>query len=160
MCIRDRSESKTSDLNECLESTITIAWNELKYRAELVRNYGELPLVYCNPQQLNQVFLNLLINAAHAVEKKGRMGKITVTSRMAGDWIEVMIEDDGCGIPPEVQGRIFEPFFTTKEPGKGTGLGLSISYDIVKKHGGEIAVASTMGEGSLFTVRIPLKPAE
>ena len=149
----NEAEYKYADINECLESSITIVWNELKYKAEIDREYGELPPVRCFPQQLNQVFLNILVNAAQAIEIHGNLTVKTWQDR--GD-ICVAISDTGPGIPKKIQGRIFEPFFTTKEVGKGTGLGLSISYDIVKKHGGTIIVDSTMGVGTTFTIRLPL----
>jgi len=150
----DLAETALIDLNESLETTINIAWNELKYVAELIRDFGEIPKVRCFPQQLNQVFLNLLVNAAHALGET--RGQITVATRQEGDQVLVTVSDTGCGMPPQVQRRIFEPFFTTKEVGKGTGLGLSISYDIIKKHGGEITVESEPGSGTVFTVRLPV----
>jgi two-component system NtrC family sensor kinase len=149
----DQTEAALIDLNESLETTINIAWNEIKYVAELKREFGDIPKVKCFPQQLNQVFLNLLVNAAHALGET--RGEITVHTEQQGDQVLVKIGDTGCGMPPEVQRRIFEPFFTTKEVGKGTGLGLSISYDIIKKHGGEITVESEVGRGTTFTVRLP-----
>jgi two-component system, NtrC family, sensor kinase len=142
------------DLNDCLESTISIAWNELKYKATLHRDYGQLPQVKCLPQQLNQVFLNMLVNAAHAIDKQG---EITVTTRLEGSRVSVAIKDTGCGIPEENRSRIFEPFFTTKEVGKGTGLGLSISYDIIKKHNGTIEVESGVGTGTTFIITLPVE---
>ncbi|GFO69996.1 hypothetical protein GMLC_35750 [Geomonas limicola] len=150
----DDTQATYVDLNECLESTISIAWNELKYKTTLNRDYGTLPQVKCLPQQLNQVFLNILVNAAHAIEKQGG---VTVTTRAEGERVSVAIADTGCGIPEEIRGRIFEPFFTTKEVGKGTGLGLSISYDIIKKHGGSIEVESEPGKGTTFTVWLPVE---
>jgi len=153
----DDAECKEVDLHECLESTINIAWNEIKYKATLRREYGDIPRVHCFPQQLNQVFMNLLVNAAHAIEEQG---EITVSTGMVDDMVNVSIADTGCGIREEVRKRIFEPFFTTKEVGKGTGLGLSISYDIVKKHHGEIVVESEPGRGTTFHVRLPLKVEE
>ncbi|WP_298271440.1 ATP-binding protein [Geobacter sp.] len=152
----DGADPERIDLNGCLESTINIAWNELKYKATLKREYGELPPVVCHPQQLGQVFLNLLVNAAHAIESHG---EITVTTRAQDGSVFVSVADTGCGIPPDKLQRIFEPFYTTKEAGKGTGLGLSISSDIVKKHGGEIAVESEQGKGTVFTVRLPTDPS-
>jgi two-component system NtrC family sensor kinase len=149
----DEAQSVWVDLNDCLESTINIAWNELKYKTTLNRDYGKLPEVKCHPQQLNQVFLNILVNAAHAIETQG---EITVSSRQEGEAVAIAISDTGCGIPEEIKSRIFEPFFTTKAVGKGTGLGLSISYDIVKKHGGEIEVASSPA-GTTFTIRLPIE---
>ena len=156
----DTSQIGSADLNQCLDSTINIIWNQLKYVAELKREYGELPKVHCNIQQLNQVFMNLLVNASHAIEQQGREqpGLITVRTWADGEYACVSISDTGCGIPDEVRHRIFEPFFTTKEVGKGTGLGLSISYDIVRKHGGELQVESCSGQGTTFTVRVPFTP--
>uniref|UniRef100_C6DZA9 histidine kinase n=1 Tax=Geobacter sp. (strain M21) TaxID=443144 RepID=C6DZA9_GEOSM len=150
----DDAETMYVDLNDCLESTVTIAWNELKYKTTLNRDYGELPPVKCFPHQLNQVFLNILVNAAHAIEVQG---EVTITTRCLGETVKVTISDTGCGIPDEIKERIFEPFFTTKEVGKGTGLGLSISYDIVKKHGGSIEVKSTPGKGTTFSVVLPVE---
>ena len=149
----DESEYKQADLNECLRSTINIVWNEIKYKATLKKDLGEIPRTRCYPQQMNQVFMNLLVNAAHAIEQQGF---ITVRSWEQDGYICVTVEDTGQGIPEANLNRIFEPFFTTKEVGKGTGLGLSITYDIVKKHNGEITVRSEPGKGTVFTVRIPV----
>lgn len=149
----DESEARFADINECMESTINIAWNELKYKATLKKEYGKLPLIKCYPQQLNQVFMNLIVNAAHAIEAQGG---IHVRSWERDTSIFVSVSDTGCGIPEPDIARIFEPFFTTKEVGKGTGLGLSIAYDIVKKHNGEITVRSEVGKGTTFTIRIPI----
>ena len=150
----DQAQVQAADLNECLDSTINIVWNELKYKAEVKKEYGELPPTVCNPQQLNQVFMNLLVNAAQAIEKHGT---ITVKSWADPEWIFVSVSDTGCGIPREKLSRVFEPFYTTKEVGKGTGLGLSIAYDIVvKKHQGTIEVESEEGKGTTFVVKIPL----
>jgi signal transduction histidine kinase len=117
------------------------------------KEYGAIPLTKCNPGQLNQVFMNLLMNAAQAIEKKG---EITVKTWDEEGSICITISDTGCGIPADRVPRIFEPFFTTKEVGKGTGLGLSIAYDIIKKHKGTIGVQSTVGQGTAFTIKIPL----
>ncbi len=153
----DESEFKYADINAGLASTINIVWNELKYKAELEKEFGGLPLVKCNPGQLNQVFLNLLVNAAQAIEKSGR---IKVKSWRDPQYVYIRVSDTGCGIPSENIPRIFDPFFTTKEVGKGTGLGLSIAYDIVKKHRGEINVESAAGTGTAFTVKIPIGPED
>lgn len=150
----DQSETALVDINEALVTTINIAWNEIKYLATLERQFGELPRVMCYPQQLNQVFLNLLVNAAHAVS--GKKGVIIVRTWAEDGHVCISVIDNGCGIPENIRQRIFEPFFTTKEVGKGTGLGLSISYDIIKKHNGEISVESEEGIGSTFTVRLPI----
>ena len=149
----DESEYKQADLNECLRSTINIVWNEIKYKATLKKELGEIPRTRCYPQQMNQVFMNLLVNAAHAIEHQGT---ITVRSWEEDGYVCVSVADTGHGISEENLNRIFEPFFTTKEVGKGTGLGLSITYDIVKKHNGEITVRSEPGKGTEFTVRIPV----
>jgi two-component system, NtrC family, sensor kinase len=149
----DEAEQKMADINECLQSTINIVWNELKYKVNLIREFGELPLTTCYPQQLNQVFMNLLVNAGQAIDKAG---DIAVKTWQEGPSIFVSVSDTGCGIPAEALIHIFEPFFTTKEVGKGTGLGLSISYDIIKNHDGDIFVDSKPGTGTSFTVRIPV----
>lgn len=149
----DDVEYKLADINECLDSTINITHHELRYKALVVRDYGDIPQIRCCPQQLNQVFMNLLINAGHAIEKRG---EVTVSTWQEGESVLVSISDTGCGIPEELQSRIFEPFFTTKESGKGTGLGLSIVSDIVRQHRGEITVYSKPGEGTTFTIRLPL----
>jgi len=149
----DESGYRQADLNECLRSTINIVWNEIKYKATLKKELGEIPQTRCSPQQMNQVFMNLLVHAAHAIEQQG---VITVRSWEEGGFVCVSVADTGQGIPEANLSRIFEPFFTTKEVGKGTGLGLSITYDIVKKHNGEITVRSEHGKGTEFIVRIPL----
>ncbi len=149
----DESEYKHADINECIESTLNIIWNELKYKATVQKDYQELPPIKCYPQELNQVFLNLLVNAAHAIEKQG---EVKIKTFNGDGMVSISISDTGCGIPSDKIDKIFEPFYTTKEVGKGTGLGLSISYDIVKKHNGEIIIDSTVGVGTTFTVRIPV----
>lgn len=149
-------ETKDADLNKGLESTINIVWNELKYKAHLTKEFGDLPPVRCYPQKINQVVMNLLVNAAHAIENKG---EIRLKTALEKDRILIEVSDTGCGIPEKNLSRIFEPFFTTKEVGKGTGLGLSMAYDIIHhKHGGEIKVDSRVGEGTTFRVYIPLAP--
>ena len=149
----DETEHKTSDINAGLESTINIVWNELKYKATLKKEFGDIPVTKCNSGQLNQVFMNLLVNSAHAIEKQG---EIMVRTWHEGGSIFVSISDTGSGIPADKINRIFEPFFTTKEVGKGTGLGLSIAYEIIQKHNGEISVQSEVGKGTTFTLRIPV----
>ncbi len=150
----DAAEYKPSDLNECLESTIKIIWNELKYKVTLDKDYGDLPLVPCYPQQLNQVFMNILLNASHAIETAGVVEMKTWADH---EKAYVTIRDNGCGIPEELHKRIFEPFFTTKDVGQGTGLGMSIAYDIISGHQGGINVQSTPGEGTVFTIYLPLQ---
>jgi two-component system NtrC family sensor kinase len=144
-----------ADLHEGLDSTVNIVNNEIKYKAQLVRRYAQLPEIECLPSQLNQVFMNMLVNAAHSIESHGT---ITLTSGVRADeevWIE--ISDTGKGIAPEHLNRIFDPFFTTKPVGKGTGLGLSLSYSIVQKHRGRIDVHSEVGRGSAFRITLPVR---
>ncbi len=152
----DHAEWQDSDLHEILESTLTVVWHELKYKAEVVRQYGDLPRVRCLPAQLSQVLMNILVNAAQAIEHSP--GRITLSTRRHADGVELEIVDNGRGMSAEVLRHLFEPFFTTKPVGKGTGLGLSISYEIVKRHGGDITVDSRPGEGARFTLRLPLEP--
>lgn len=152
----DEAEWQIVDLHQGLDSTLNIVWNELKYKAEVVKEYGTLPEVECLPSQLGQVFMNLMVNAAHAIESQGT---ITLRTGQEGDQVWVEVADTGKGIAPEHLGRIFDPFFTTKPVGKGTGLGLSLSYGIVKKHHGHIDVDSTPGKGTTFRVWLPLRQA-
>jgi two-component system NtrC family sensor kinase len=149
----DEAACKDADINECITSTINIVWNELKYKVKLVKELGEIPLTKCYPQQLNQVFMNLLVNASQAIAKRG---EIIVKTWHESGIIYASVSDNGCGMTQEVVNHIFEPFFTTKDIGKGTGLGLSITYDIIKKHNGEITVESEPGMGTTFTVRLPI----
>jgi len=149
---------QAADLHACLESTLNVVWNEIKYRAEVVKHYGALPEVDCMPSQLNQVFMNLLVNAAQSIHGNGTITISTGADEAAGEaWIS--IADTGGGIAPEHLHRIFDPFFTTKPVGQGTGLGLSVSYSIVQKHGGRIEVDSRVGEGTCFRLRLPLRQA-
>ncbi|CAH0348053.1 ATP-binding protein [Aquabacterium sp. CECT 9606] len=152
----DEAQWQWADLRCGLDSTLNIVQNEIKYVAEVVKNYGDIPDVECMPSQLNQVFMNLLVNAAHAMHE--RRGKITVTVGTAlPEAVFVEIADEGHGIAPENLKRIFDPFFTTKAIGKGTGLGLSLSYGIVKKHGGQITVESRHGVGTVFRMVLPVR---
>jgi signal transduction histidine kinase len=146
-----------ADMHQCLDSTLKIIANELKYKCTLVKHYESgLPEVRCIPAQLNQVFMNLLVNAANAIETSG---EITITTRsLTPGTIRITIADTGCGIQAEHLGRIFDPFFTTKPIGQGTGLGLSIVYGIVRKHYGKIDVESKVGQGSTFVLTLPIDP--
>jgi two-component system, NtrC family, sensor kinase len=148
------SEWHTVDVHAGLESTLNVVWSEIKYKAEVERDYAELPEIYCLPSQLNQVFLNLLVNAAQAIAEHG---VITLRTRCQGDQVSISVSDTGTGIAPEHLDRIFDPFFTTKPVGKGVGLGLSVTYGIVEKHGGRIEVESVPGQGSTFTIRLPVR---
>lgn len=147
-----------ADLHTGLESTLNILRNELKYKCEVVKDFGNIPEVWCIVSQLNQVFMNLLVNAGHAIETSGAISIRTRAGSNGEVWIE--IEDTGKGIPPENMSRIFDPFFTTKPVGSGTGLGLSLSYGIVQRHNGRIEVESEVGKGSLFRVCLPVRPAQ
>ncbi len=150
----DQAERQQADLNAALESTLNVVANEVKYKAEVVRELGQIPAVDCVPAQINQVFMNLLLNAAQAIHDKG---KIFIRSGLENNHVWFEIEDTGKGMSAEIQQRIFEPFFTTKPVGKGTGLGLSISYDIiVKKHGGRMDVRSQPDKGTCFRLWLPL----
>lgn len=144
-----------TDLHQGLDSTLNIVNNEIKYKAEVIKEYGALPEVECVPSQLNQVFMNMLVNAAHAIEERGA---ITIrTHQMDDAWISIEISDTGKGIEKAHINKLFDPFFTTKPVGKGTGLGLSLAHGIVTKHGGRIEVESEPGKGTTFRVVIPVK---
>ena len=150
----DEAERKKVDLHEGLDSTLTLIRHELKKGIEVVKDYGPLPVVDCFPNQLNQVFMNILINACHAIEGGG--GKLIVRTRVDGDDALVEIVDNGKGIKPEHLPKIFDPGFTTKGVGVGTGLGLSISYRIIQDHKGSIAATSEVGKGTTFVIRLPV----
>ncbi|MCX6895317.1 MAG: ATP-binding protein, partial [Verrucomicrobia bacterium] len=148
----DQSDWQEADLNLGLESTLNVVRHEIKYKAEVSKDFGELPLVRCLAGQLNQVFMNLIVNAAHAINQRG---EIRLRTLHADDFVCVEVSDNGCGMSPEIQARIFEPFFTTKEVGKGTGLGLATVYGIVKQHEGWVEVTSDIGKGTTFHVFYP-----
>ncbi|MDA8162266.1 MAG: ATP-binding protein [Desulfobacteraceae bacterium] len=152
----DQAELKDVDINRCLDSTINIIWNEIKYKAKLKKNYCALPLILGYPQQLNQVFMNILVNAAQSIADKGEIGVTTTITDSPRRGIEIEVKDTGVGMPPEILSKIFDPFFTTKPVGKGTGLGLHVSYKIILKHKGNIKVESTQGIGSTFTIFLPI----
>lgn len=149
-------ERQMVSLHPGIDSTLNIVWNEIKHKAQVKKEYGDIPDIEGVPAQLNQVFMNLLMNAAQAIEGNGI---ITIRTGHEHSWVWVEIADTGSGIPPENLGRIFEPFFTTKPVGKGTGLGLSLSYGIVAQHGGRIDVQSELGVGTKFRVWLPIVPA-
>lgn len=144
-----------ADLHKGLDSTLNIVWNELKYKCEVIKEYGDIPNVYCLPSRINQVFMNLMVNASHAIEKSGR---ITLRTGCNEQEVWVEVADTGKGIPKEILPRIFEPFYTTKPVGQGTGLGLSLSYSIIQKHKGKISVESEVGVGSTFRITLPIRP--
>jgi len=150
----DEAEIKEMDIHEGIESTLNVIWNVVKYKADVIKSYGDLPRLVCYPAQLNQVFMNLLTNAAQAIDDKGT---IHIRTFVRDEQIVVEIEDTGKGILPEYLDKLFDPFFTTKPVGKGTGLGLAISHGIIEKHKGRISVQSEVGKGTVFTVFLPLK---
>ena len=154
----DEAEWQTADIHQGLDSTLNIVANELKYKAEIVKDYAEIPNIECMPSQLNQVFMNMLVNAGHAIEKQGT---ITIrTKQKDSETIIVEFSDSGKGIKEEDISRIFEPFFTTKPIGKGTGLGLSLSYGIIDKHSGKLSVVSKLGVGTTFRIELPVHQSE
>ncbi|MEL7332126.1 MAG: ATP-binding protein, partial [Cyanobacteria bacterium J06560_2] len=171
----DEAGTKTIDLHEGIENTLLIVNSRLRGNPEeksieVIKRFGQLPLVECYPGQLNQVFLNLLVNAVDALEPQRspissltesslhRHPAITITTQLEEAWAVISFADNGCGIPAAVLSRLFDPFFTTKPVGKGTGLGLSISYQVVtEKHSGQLECLSTPGEGTAFIIRIPTK---
>jgi len=148
----DQNARSTADINAGLASTINLCWNELKYRCTVIKEFGDIPEIVCYPMKLNQVFMNLIVNAAQAIKDKGT---VTIRTFQQGTWICVQVSDTGCGIAKENIGKVFDPFFTTKPVGKGTGLGLSIAYGIVSEHNGKIEIESEIGKGTTFTVRLP-----
>lgn len=157
----DQREKSLSDLNKAILTTLIVARNEYKYIADVETVLGELPPVLCYLNDLNQVFLNLVINAAHAIsevtEEGARRGKITITTQLDGDWVEIAIADTGCGIPEAIRDRVYDPFFTTKAVGKGTGQGLAIARSIVvDKHQGALYFDSAPEQGTTFYIRLPV----
>lgn len=153
-----RQEWESVDLHAGIDSTLNIVNNEIKYKADVVKHYGALPEVQCLPSELNQVFMNLLVNAAHAITAE--RGTITISTGVEGPNVWVEVADTGAGIAQENLKRIFDPFFTTKPVDKGTGLGLSLSYGIVQKHNGRMEVHSELGVGTRFRVTLPIKHEE
>ena len=150
-----------ADLNKALLNTLTVARNELKYVADVETDFGELPMVVCSVSDLNQVFLNLLVNAAHAigdvVSKSGQKGNIRIHTEAEGDHVLISIADNGAGIPEAIRDRIFDPFFTTKEVGRGTGQGLAIARAVVDRHRGSLTFQSEIGRGTTFFLRLPVE---
>jgi signal transduction histidine kinase len=153
----DQGQKKWVNLHAGIESTLKLIWNELKYKTEIVKEFGEICEIECYPQQINQIFLNLLANAGQAIQKEGT---ITIRTYSEDQGVVVEIGDTGAGIATEHLPRIFEPFFTTKPIGKGTGLGLSIVYSIVRQHQGRIEVKSEIGQGTVFTLHLPIRFSE
>lgn len=150
----DEDILKMADIHEGLDSTLILLHNKYKNRIEIIRNYGNIPLIECYPGQLNQVFMNILSNAVDAIDEKGT---ITISTSISDRFIQVSIKDTGQGIPENIREKIFDPFFTTKGVGKGTGLGLSITQSIIEKHKGSINVKSEKEKGTEFIITLPVK---
>nr|WP_320192179.1 ATP-binding protein [uncultured Desulfobacter sp.] len=148
-----KKDIETVDINAGIETTLNVAANELKYKTTVYKDLGKLPLIKGIPQQLNQVFLNILVNAAQAIEEKG---EIRIKTWQKNNNVFLTISDTGCGIDPQNISKIFDPFFTTKEVGKGTGLGMNIAYNIIQQHCGTISVKSEKGKGTTFTITLPV----
>ncbi len=148
----DAAEEEWATLDSCVENALNVCFDELNSVASIRKAYEPMPSILCHYGQLNQVFMNLLVNAAQAITPRG---EIFIRSWQDDSSVSVSISDTGKGMPEEVMDRIFEPFFTTKDVGKGTGLGLSVSHEIIRRHGGEILVSSTVGVGTTFTVTLP-----
>lgn len=155
----DEAEMTPADINQLIKTTVTVSRNQWKYVAEMKLDLDpDLPPVSCLPGQINQVLLNLIINAAYAIEETGQQGRIGIATRRDEAWLEITVSDSGCGIPAQNLQKIFEPFFTTKGVGRGTGQGLAITHSVVtRKHGGTLAVDSEVGRGTTFTIRLPLE---
>jgi signal transduction histidine kinase len=160
----DSAEKTATDLNRAIESTITVARSEWKYVADIATDFDEtLPPVICYPGDVNQVILNLVVNAAHAIHEKMKddgKGEIKVSTRTRGEFAEITISDSGTGVPENIRNRIFDPFFTTKDVGKGTGQGLAFAHGVVvKKHGGKIWFETEIGRGTTFFINLPIMAA-
>lgn len=143
------------NIHHGIDSTLNIVGNEVKYKADVVKEYGDIPEIECLPTQINQVVMNIVVNAAHAIN--GPRGRITIRTGTEGENIWIEIADNGAGIPKEILSRIFDPFFTTKPIGSGTGLGLSLSYGIIQKHNGRIEVESELNSGTRFHITLPIQ---
>jgi len=148
-------EWQDADIHAGIESTLNVIHNEVKYKADVIQDFGPMPLIQCLPGEINQVIMNLVVNAAHAMGDQ--RGHITIRTRNLGDEALIEVEDDGSGMSEATLAKIFDPFFTTKPVGQGTGLGLSLSYGIIKKHGGHIDVDSQEGRGTRFSIHIPIR---
>jgi len=148
-------EWQWADLHAGIDSTLNIVSNEVKYKADVIKEYGDIPEIECQPSHINQVIMNIVVNGAHAIT--GERGVIKIRTGCQDDHVWIEISDNGAGIPKEFQSRIFDPFFTTKPIGSGTGLGLSLSYGIIQKHNGRIEVQSEPGQGTTFRITLPVR---
>ncbi len=156
----DQREKTSANLNEAIKTTLTVAMNEYKYVANIETELGDIPDVSCHPGELNQVFLNLIVNASHAIADrlglKDEKGTIKIETSHQDNQVEIRVSDTGCGIPAEITDRVFDPFFTTKSLGKGTGQGLAVARRIVvEKHGGQLSFVSDQGKGTTFIIKLP-----
>ncbi|NQZ11302.1 MAG: HAMP domain-containing histidine kinase, partial [Algicola sp.] len=160
----DDIDKKAVDIRECIRSTVNLVRTKSLHVTDIITNFEAIPAVYCHPAQLNQVFMNLIVNSCDAIEEKQSqagnksLGKIVIGCKMHESDVEISVQDNGIGMSDATINKMFEPFFTTKEVGEGTGLGMAISFGIIEEHGGLIAVESTQGTGSLITVRLPVLP--
>lgn len=154
----DEAEWQVTDIEKGMDSTLNIVHNELKYKAKVIKDYGAIPKVECVPSQINQIMMNLMVNAGHAIDEQGSI--TLITRQLDENHVYIEVVDTGKGIPEENLTKIFDPFFTTKPVGQGTGLGLSLSYSIAEKHGGELSVKSKVGEGTTFRLTLPIKKQE
>jgi two-component system NtrC family sensor kinase len=152
---QEKEGMELAGLNKSLDCALNIVSSEVRYNTTVVKEYGILPEVFCYPRQMEQVFINLLVNAVQSIDKKGT---IVLRTFHRDDNVFIEVEDNGCGIPERDLQRIFDPFFTTKEAGQGTGLGLSIAYNVLQNHQGDVTVKSVVGQGSTFILRVPVKP--
>lgn len=148
-------EWQWANLHDGIDSTLNIVSNEVKYKADVIKEYGDIPDIECFPSQINQVVMNIVVNGAHAIGSE--RGRITIRTGVEGDRVWIEISDTGMGIPKENLKRIFDPFFTTKPIGSGTGLGLSLSYGIIQKHNGQIEVDSELNRGTTFRITLPIR---
>ena len=146
-----------ADINKIMEDTLNLVWNELKYKANVVKEFSDIPKIMCFPQQISQVFANILVNAAHAIAEKG---SIIIKTYKKAKHVIIEIADTGSGMDQETLKKIFNPFFTTKESDKGTGLGLSIAFRIIENHNGTINAESEPGQGTNFIITLPLGKEE
>ena len=151
---KEKPEMKLAKINDGIEKTLNVVWIELKYKAEVIKEFGDIPEIECDINRLDQVFMNILVNAAQAIDKRG---KITIKTFTENNFVVIQISDTGKGIPKENIGKVFDAFYTSKEVGKGTGLGLSISHKIIQEHNGTIDVESEVGKGAVFTIKLPVK---
>jgi signal transduction histidine kinase len=154
---KEKDEKVAVDIHQCIDSTLNVIHNEIKYKAEVVKDYSALPKIKCYPQRVNQIITNLIINAAQSIEKTGT---ITIRTYIENNYCVIKISDTGEGIPDHIKDKIFDPFFSTKPVGKGTGLGLHVVYDLVKKHDGKIKLESEVNKGTSFFIYLPLEKEE